>query len=152
MNETIASYERTLGEHVALYQRIARLRERLVPPAAPNEDAALRRWAWEVADQLFELREALVDHFADEEASGVLGDLAEEFPEHTRRLEALSAEHAALLAEERDIVSDFTRFSGADGVGGLVRRTQELMDRLLRHEQEEMNLMQRSYTEDLGTP
>lgn len=155
MKATVVSYEKIRAEHLELRRRVARLQQHMDGLGGVQSDTeALRHWASGVAEDLVRLHEELVVHFREEEASGFFEELELEFPEHARELEGLRGEHVDLLAAGRRIVSEFLELaeSGAGSPIELVGNARQMLDRLLRHEQGETTLMQRSYTEDLGTP
>jgi len=155
MMKVTVSFEKIRAEHRELRRRIARLQEQLdALEAAGNEAESIRHRASGVAVDLVRLHEELVVHFAEEETSGFFDELLIGFPEHGRELEKLRAQHAELLSEARRVVTDSQELAegGVGSADDLLRRARDLLDGLLHHEQAETGLMQRVYTEDLGTP
>jgi hypothetical protein len=96
------------------------------------------------------LRSDLAAHFADEEREdGLAQAVAPTAPHHLRRLDALFAEHAQLLASLDDLIQ---RGEAAASGGGkqIVADARDLSRRLARHEAAETALLTDAVFADIG--
>jgi len=144
VTKTVTSYREVLQEHRELHRRTAELREMIA--RAQAETAALEH-------RLLDLHRQLTAHFKLEEDTGLFRTLPEQFPEASHQLERLEAEHALMLEEARSLVD--AAMAGAESesampVSELCERTGALLDHIDRHEREETELLQRSWSQDLG--
>jgi hypothetical protein len=154
MNTTTqeTSVQRTVREHEELRRRMEGLRTRAerasssAPGSAPGPATAA------LVAALEEFRSLLVAHFAFEEESGLPEDLALKLPYVSEKTHSLRREHARILGELETLAGlgrtaapasahDVARF----GAGVL-----HLIDTVSRHEENETDLIQDAYLDDLG--
>jgi hypothetical protein len=92
----------------------------------------------EMSARVANIRNHLHEHFAHEEATGLLSDVADGDRELKKRATALLAEHQQLLAQLQDLVDKMSA-CGADQLcwGGAGQEFEAFLDRLAKHEQEE---------------
>lgn len=96
------------------------------------------------------LHGALAAHFADEEREdGLAQAVGPTAPHHLRRLDALFAEHAQLLASVDDLIQRGDAVVN-DVVKQIVADTRDLTRRLARHEAAETALLTDAVFADIG--
>jgi hypothetical protein len=144
--------EEVLAQHRHLQSEIAELEEFLGQPRPAPDEPGSHTWAVELSRRLLVLHDELFRHFRYEEEAEGKQSLLEKHPEVARRLEEILAEHASLLREVRQIVSDVLAYSeGADPVdSALRRRIGAVLERFHQHEREENQLFQRVEYRDVG--
>jgi hypothetical protein len=96
------------------------------------------------------LRRDLAEHFADEEREdGLAQAVAPTAPRHLRRLEALMAEHAHLLASLDDLIQRGEAATHRTATP-IVAGARDLTRRLARHEAAETALLTDAVLADIG--
>ena len=148
-----SSFDLVRREHGEFKTMSEELREFLDRPRPGPGEPGQHRWAADLSRRLVELHDKLVLHFRREERDGLFETLTRISPGATRGVELLSAEHRAILAEVRAMMSGALQYSeGAKPENPhLRRRLVTLLDRLKEHEQDETDLMQRLEYWDLGS-
>lgn len=133
-----------LAEHRALFRRVGDLRARL---AAPRPPGAAARAA--VVGEVEALRRHLADHFAREEAGGLLEESVARLPRLATAAGAVIGEHAGLLARLDAVVKRLARggrhawtAAGADFAAFAVA--------VREHERRETTIFEEGHVEDLG--
>jgi iron-sulfur cluster repair protein YtfE (RIC family) len=105
-----------------------------------------------VVRKLSLLRDQLELHFRHEESEGFFEQIADQAPRLAGRIAKLCVEHLAMLREidvlleqamQGDSSEGWWRFTGA--------AFHDLSKRLMEHEREENELLQRTYTDDIGS-
>jgi hypothetical protein len=130
-------------EHDALRAKLGRIHACLVGPEIAAED---------IVELLREFRSALAAHFSNEEESaGFFASITAHAPRLAHQAGRLCVEHEALLRK----ADELCRFASAGSPSmtwwrELSTRCHEFSRRLMHHESEENNLLQRAYLEDLG--
>ena len=132
-----------LGEHQAFCELVTRLYRILAEHTEP---------AGRVGHLLENLRERLEAHFHDEEQAGVLDEIARRAPQLAEMVQRLAAEHEtfrnqlkgleALLATEERLTPALWN--------QLETEFRAFQDRLMHHESVENDLLQQTFSQDLG--
>jgi len=139
-----------LAQHRDLHALMTCVRTALTGAETADADRARALLA-----TLRELRDHLREHFAQEEAGGFLEESVTRMPRLSKAMDAVLAEHPALLAELDGLIEVVER---ADIAGGVPppewERTDhaftEFIHHLLAHERNENAVVQEGYNEDLG--
>jgi hypothetical protein len=143
---------RVLDEHEDLRRSLDEFRGFLASPRPGIGITGCHTWASECATRLVELHEKLFRHFRFEEYEGMLRDLSDSHPRVIPQVEEIEREHPEMLESLRNIISDVLIYS--EGLppedSRIRRRITEVLDRLLSHEQREMDLIQRAFNRDIG--
>ena len=102
--------------------------------------------------KLTELRQLLADHFGEEEKSGLSEELTLRLPHVADRAEALMGEHVRLLDDLRALVAKGQGASTSEALGDPKVRAEArtVLDRITHHEQNETDLIQKAYFDDVG--
>ncbi|QDT00232.1 hemerythrin domain-containing protein [Adhaeretor mobilis] len=106
----------------------------------------------ELEDLLSKLRDLLELHFEIEERGSYLAELVGSEPRYESQVEVLLAEHRALL-EELEKLRLLVR-SGVESTALSIRSEDDFhkfVSRLLNHEHVERQLLQRAFSDDIGT-
>lgn len=130
-----------LGEHDA----ICHVATTLYRVLAEHQEPVHR-----VANLLGTFQERVLAHFDDEEAAGLLPEIAEHLPQCTEVINRLAAEHAELRQQLEELV----RLVGdapltTECWNRLEKDFRTVHDRLMHHEAAENELLQRAYDDDL---
>jgi hypothetical protein len=153
MAEVKTSFDKVLEEHRELKEMIGQLRKylQLAPPEV--EERADHAWASGMAERLTKLHSKVSRHFRDEEESGFLDELVRHYPRTTYAAGKFRQDHGQILSEIRTILSEAMIYDEGRSTerSQLQQRAFSLLDRLLRHEQEENDLFHRTHTDDLGS-
>ena len=97
------------------------------------------------------LRDALRDHFRHEEEEGLFAQIADHAPRLADRADDLCSEHAQMLREVGSLVEQAKSFRGNEHFRRLLHDAfDRLRERLIRHESDENELLQRTYGEDIA--
>ncbi|HEX9639983.1 MAG TPA: hemerythrin domain-containing protein [Candidatus Krumholzibacteria bacterium] len=143
---------RVLDEHEELRRSLDEFRGFLSSPRPDVGATGCHTWASECATRLVELHEKLFRHFRFEEYEGMLHDLSEAHPRVIPQVEEIEREHPEMLESLRNIVGDVLVYS--EGLppedSRIRRRITEVLDRLVSHEQREMDLIQHAFYRDIG--
>ena len=152
MTKTHAPFDRILAQHEALNETVQELKTYLGAPRPDVEDDAAREWASGLARRLVGLHEELNRHFQEEEASGFLGEMVADYPPARRKAKRLLAEHGQMRNDLHSLIEAALAYSEHRPTGQqrLRRWTLTIVQRLVRHERKETDLIQRLYTADLG--
>jgi hypothetical protein len=145
MNQTIDRdiAEKIKHEHEALRDKLRRIHAAL---------AVREMKADEAANLLHEFHYALTVHFSNEEESeGFFAAVTAHAPRFTLHADRLCNEHGALL----HTAGELCRFAAAGSPSltwqrELSSRCHEFSRRLMQHENQESQLLQQAYQEDLG--
>lgn len=145
-------FERVLEEHRELRESVASLREFCGLPRPDVEAEEAPAWASELAQRLVRFHDQVYRHFHEEESSGFLEELARSFPRVARPVAAMEREHQELLTGLRSLLDAAMLYAEnkAPDRPNLRRRTLSVLEGFERHEQEETDLVQRLFTEDIG--
>lgn len=152
MIETATPFQRLLQQHRELEGPIERVRCFVSGETGPSDVS--ERFEAALAERLGELRAELAAHFRFEESSGAFDVMAEDFPEAASRLESLVSQHRSLLAEADRLVAACRSASEASEPARrrLAGSALALLAHVEAHERNETELIQRTYTQDLGSP
>jgi hypothetical protein len=135
--------EKVKNEHAALSQKLRRIHAAL---AVQKMDAD------ELADLLHEFQYALTVHFShEEETEGFFAAVTAHAPRLAQHADRLCNEHEALLHK----ADELCRFAVANSPSltwwrELSTRCHDFSRRLMQHENQESQLLQQAYQEDLG--
>ena len=151
--ESRTSLEKALDEHKELRTLLGELLSFLDEPRPELQSADAGHWASSLTEQLLNLHNKVSHHFREEEASGVLEDLEENYPRASRSIGALRTDHDRILADFRAVLPAAMCYAeGRSGESQNLRRwTRSIVEHIQRHEAEETELMQKLILEELGT-
>ena len=109
-------------------------------------------WAADLAERLMKFHDRLFRHFRYEESSGMFEELVREYPHTAHVVDALGKDHDRILGSLRALLTScMTYAEGKQPENPQLRRwTASVMEQLSEHEQQETEMMQRAYTEDIG--
>jgi iron-sulfur cluster repair protein YtfE (RIC family) len=152
MPEVQSSFEKVIAEHRELRQMVQGMCEFLQQERPEVGTEGAHQWAATLSERLVKLHDKLFLHFREEDESGMFQELAEKFPRASTALENLDREHKEMLSELREIVSSTMSYSEEDSSAGpgLRQRTCGLLDKLIHHEEQETNLIEKLYYDDIG--
>jgi hypothetical protein len=141
-----------LEEHHELRETLGEVRNFLGTPRPDPGTDGFHRWATAMSKQLIDLYDGLFRHFRSEEDCGVFTDLMRRYPRSSQRVENLRAEHAVLLEDLRELMTQVMEYSAgiAREKPQIRRKLEGIMQRLDAHEGAETELMQRMLYNDLG--
>ncbi len=106
----------------------------------------------DVVRKLSSLRDQLETHFRHEEAEGFFEQIADQAPRLARRVNNLCTEHVEMLAEIDGLMEQAMQGDGSEGWWRYIgAEFHGLSKRLMEHEREENELLQRAYTDDIGS-
>ncbi len=111
-----------------------------------------RGWVADLVERLPRLREALIDHFADEESGTLYGTMPLTFPHLAERFEALKHEHPRLLAHVDNLLERAGHLDDPKPyeLRELDARMQLLLARIRRHEAQENELVFEAVWHEIG--
>jgi len=137
-------------EHEAVLAIVNRL-ETLAEQAIRDEREP--GWGDSVRDSLSSLHSHLKNHFAFEEFGGFMEEVLHALPSLSRQVERLRADHERMLADLGRVSSIAEECATATGPPPreLCEEVHRFLEMLRRHENEENNLVQRAFLDDLGT-
>jgi hypothetical protein len=145
-------FDTILDQHALLRSMVAELRSFLENPRPALEEEDCESWAQCLAERLTKLHGSVRTHFREEERSGFLDDLEEEFPRAANAIQALRRDHDRILADFRAVLSSVMVYSE----GRTPENTQlrswvfDILEQLSRHEEEETDLFQELMYQELG--
>ena len=106
----------------------------------------------EIVRQLSVLRDGLESHFRNEETAGFLEQIAEHAPRLAGRTARLCAEHLEILSETNNLLEQVMQGDGSEGWWCFIEAAfHDFRKRLMEHEREENELLQRAYSDDIGS-
>ncbi len=106
----------------------------------------------EVLRKLSLLRNQLETHFQHEEAEGFFEQIADHAPRLAGRINNLCTEHVSMLEEIDGLMEQAMQGDGSDGWWQFIAAAfHDLSKRLMEHERVENELLQRAYTDDIGS-
>ncbi|MGD8377669.1 MAG: hemerythrin domain-containing protein [Acidobacteriota bacterium] len=152
MIETRTSFESIVAQHRELEGLIGELREFLEATRPEAGQKGYHTWASDLSGKLNALHDKLFRHFREEEEGGFLDQLARDNPAAVHTLETMRVEHSRMLESLRDLIRATLDYSvgEAENSPPLRRFTMSILDQLARHEARETELLQTTYSEDLG--
>jgi len=105
-----------------------------------------------VVRKLSLLRDQLESHFRHEESEGFFDQISDHAPRLAGRITHLCVEHIDMLGELDSLLGQAMQGDGSEGWWCYMGASfQDLSRRLLEHEREENELLQRAYTDDIGS-
>lgn len=146
-------FDQVLREHDEIKKVIADLRSFLSSPEPGIGDEGRPAWAASLEAQVTALHGQLGSHFGREDREGLMKGLAIRHPRASRQIDALQADHDAILADMSDLVTAARGLAGKKSPEGLdvCRSLAEILDRLGEHERVETDLITRVEYDDIGT-
>lgn len=136
-----------LEEHRELIRHVSELDDW----AAPNT-ARERGWGNELGRRAAEVTERLKMHFAGDAEGTFFADVAQQSPHLIGKLTSLTAEHAEILKEFRQVAESATALDPADSMAAtrVAMQARRAVATLRRHEAEENELIFSAFWDDLG--
>ena len=138
----------TLDEHKACLKLVEAVEDCLTHP--PDLEG---RWVATLLERLRPLRVGLKDHFVSEEKGALFGSLPLSKPRLARQLDALKAEHPALLQRLERIIAQAEGLDDPEiyHLRELNAAVQLFVATLRRHEAAENEIVVHSLWDELGT-
>ena len=137
-------------EHEVVLGIVNRL-EHLAEQAARDERE--QGWGESVRDSLSSLQSHLKNHFAFEEFGGFMEEVVHALPSVSRQVERLRTDHERMLADLGRVSSIAGECAAVTGPPppNLCEEVHRFLEMLRQHENEENDLVQRAFLDDLGT-
>lgn len=134
-----------LDEHRELVRHVSELDD--LAAAAAGAD-----WGVELGRKAAAVTEHLKHHFSGDAEGTFFADVAKRAPHLIGKLTGLTAEHAQILKEFREVAEQATALDGNDmaAASRLATRTRRVVATLRRHEAEENELIFNAFWDDLG--
>ena len=130
-------------EHAELRALLGQMSEILSARQVPLE---------EVVRKLSSLRDQLDSHFRHEESEGFFEQIADHAPRLAGRIKGLCSEHVNMLDDLDELLEQVMQGDGSDGWWQFIAAAfHDLSKRLMEHERVENELLQRAYTDDIGS-
>lgn len=145
-------YEQVVQEHRELHEVMEELRKTFRELAATHEDhAKYGEKVPRLIEALGEMQTQLTQHFATEEDGGYMAEVlkvAPRFGEHAKKLQRQHEEFLGTLAHLRRRVQEF--HPDKDRWTNIEEQFDRLLENLKVHEQQENDMLQEAYEEDVG--
>ena len=136
-------FEQVRRDHEELRTSLGRLSQALTNRDSSTED---------IAAQLVALIEHLDQHFQDEETGGFFDEVVAQAPRYADRTNALREEHVRLLKQIRGLADAARRGEPSDSWWKeLEDGFHDFSKSLMHHENQENELLQDTYDEDVGS-
>ncbi|MCG8460377.1 MAG: hemerythrin domain-containing protein, partial [Holophagales bacterium] len=136
--------------HHGVMESVVALEEVLGRSLEPHRD-----WLEALGHSLDDLIGVLREHFDEESAGELYGELLERFPRYAHRLEQLAAEHEEILQRAEALLESTAALDRDDlqvyRLRELNAQGQLLAAILRRHEAEENEIVMRAYWNEVGT-
>jgi hypothetical protein len=146
-----SSYDETLEQHRAIRRAVQDLTDLLGKYRVGMDAGTWRVWMASFSGRLFGLRERLLRHFHEEEASGLYEALSERFPSVALRTLVVRDEHKTILDELQGLLASLRVLQPTFPLEPkLLDRAREVLYQVVCHERRESDLIARAYLEDLG--
>ena len=136
-------------EHEAVLQMVRQVEQFI---GLPDLSAIGPGWSESLARSLGLLKSRLKNHFAFEEAGGFMEDIVKVIPSAAGWIEKLRADHERFLAA-LDQLSAFAKSLTSmtdSSFANLCEEVRQFLGDLRRHENEENDLVQTAFVDDLG--
>jgi len=144
-------FDTALEEHHGIRRDIQTLTDRLGEYRPGMGARAWYRWIETFSAELAQLHGRLVEHFAEEEQSGLYETLGEKLPNLVSRMRFVREEHTWIAEELASILSALDALRPTLPLEPrLLDRAREVFYRVVCHERKESDLIARAYLEDLG--
>jgi Zn-dependent oligopeptidase len=138
-----SAFEQALQEHEALHEKLSRLKDQL-----DRRQLSLN----EIDKLLCNLRSFFLYHFQKEERNQLFEHAVERAPHLSRLADRLKQEHIELLEQIDYLVCFARRGTGQPLCWHMLGvKLADFAKNLHQHESQENGLLQRAYTDDLGT-
>ncbi|HEX9652199.1 MAG TPA: hemerythrin domain-containing protein [bacterium] len=143
--------EQTRRDHEILNQEMGKLKIIIWQEIADRDFAD---WRLDCMWQLRDFRNCLLKHFDLEEEGGFMVDLLRVAAHEEHKINELKNEHDKMIALLDEILNSFKELQAKDSARLEKSRTSvnELIQMLRKHENEEHNLLQRTYYREYGGP
>ena len=146
------SFDRTLEEHREIRRTVQELMDLIGEYRVGMEADLWLRWKGALSAKLFGLRERLIDHFFEEEQSGLYEDLSERLPSLAPRTQSVRNEHRVILEEIGGILATLTVLQSTFPMEPtLLGQTRATLWLIVRHERRESDLIARAQLERMGS-
>ncbi len=135
-------YDAMLRDHVRLRSMLEETKQVLIERSVDISD---------LHGKLVELNELLVEHFRIEEESGCFSGVISHAPHVSDKVGLLLAEHGEMQVELDRLVEYVAQCEGTpEAWQKIVADFEELNEKLMQHESEENELVQKVFTQDIG--
>jgi len=144
-------FHATIEEHHGIRQDVQSLTDLLGGYRVGMETGAWRTWMREFSRKLKALHERLLEHFEEEEQSGLYEALGEKLPNLVPRTRVVREEHATIVKEIAGILASIDVLQPTFPLEPkILDRAREILYRIVCHERKESDLIARAYLEELG--
>lgn len=144
-------FDATVEEHRGIRHDVHELTDLLGEYRVGMESQAWRVWMTGFSGKLSRLHERLLDHFMEEEQSGLYEALGERLPNVVPRTRVVREEHQTIVKELAGILATIDVLQPTFPLEPKVLdRTREVLYRIVCHERKESDLITRAYLEELG--
>ena len=141
----------TLEEHQGIRQDVQVLTDLLGEYRVGMETGAWRQWMRAFSKKLSSLHDRLLDHFMEEEQSGLYEALGEKLPNLVPRTRVVRDEHKTIVRELAGVLASLDVLQPTFPLEPkLLDRAREILYRIVCHERKESDLIARAYLEELG--
>lgn len=143
--------EQTQRDHEMLNEEMGKLKIIIWQEAS---DKDFSNWRLDCLWQLRDFRNCLLKHFDLEEEGGFMADVLRVAAHEARKINELKGEHDEMIDLLDEILNNFKELSDKDAARLESIRSQlnELIQMLREHENDENNLLQRTYYREYGGP
>jgi len=144
-------FDATLEEHRGIRHDVQELTDLLSRYRVGMEDKVWREWMSGFSGKLEGLHARLVEHFEEEEQSGLYEVLGEKLPNLVPRTRVVREEHRTIADEIAGIRASLDVLQPTFPLEPqLLDRAREVLYRIVCHERKESDLIARAFLEDLG--
>ena len=144
-------FDDTLEEHHGIRTDVQELTDLLSVYRVGMETDAWREWMAGFKGKLGRLHARLLEHFEEEEQSGLYETLGEKLPNLVPRTRVVREEHATIAREVAGILASLDVLQPTFPLEPkLLDRSREVLYRIVCHERKESDLIARAYLEELG--
>ncbi|MFQ5599697.1 MAG: CBS domain-containing protein [Candidatus Krumholzibacteriia bacterium] len=140
------SFDAILEEHRELLRMIDELKHFLKSRRPELGEEAARTWASNLSELLVKMHDKLCAHFREEEETKALEELEKRHPQAAGEIQLLRGEHEEILYDVRAILGAAMVYAGGKPPESphLRRWTLAVLDRILRHERQESDLISKA--------
>jgi hypothetical protein len=144
-------FDATLEEHHGIRHAVQELTDLLSRYRVGMDEKIWRGWMSGFSGKLKGLQARLLEHFEEEEQSGLYETLSEKLPNIAPRTRVVREEHRAIAEEIAGLLASLDVLQPTFPLEPkLLDRAREVLYQIVCHERKESDLIARAYLEELG--